>query len=65
MGTLLAAKKRKIVFFKGKMLLKGAHDSVEIKLYARSVPEEGEVGALDKKEGSVVVAEAAGGGAGT
>jgi len=31
-GTLRAAKKRKVVDFKGQMLLKGAHDDVIIKL---------------------------------
>jgi len=31
-GTLRAAKKRKVVDFKGQMLLKGAHDDVVIKL---------------------------------
>merc|ERR1719334_2019306 len=31
-GTLKAAKKRKIISFKGQMLLKGAHDNVPITL---------------------------------
>ena len=31
-GTLRAAKKRKVVDFKGQMLLKGAHDDVIITL---------------------------------
>ena len=31
-GTLRAAKKKNIVSFKGQMLLKGAHDNVEITL---------------------------------
>ena len=31
-GTLRAAKSRKIIDFKGQMLLKGAHDSVTVKL---------------------------------
>mmetsp|Transcript_51807 Transcript_51807/g.46504 ORF Transcript_51807/g.46504 Transcript_51807/m.46504 type:complete len:110 (-) Transcript_51807:34-363(-) len=31
-GTLKAAKKRKIIDFKGQILLKGAHDDVPIKL---------------------------------
>jgi hypothetical protein len=29
-GTLRAAKKRKVVYFEGEMLLKGAHDKVNI-----------------------------------
>jgi hypothetical protein len=29
-GTLKAAKKRKIIDFKGQMLLKGAHDNVDV-----------------------------------
>ena len=62
MGTLLAAKKRKIVFFKGKVLLKGAHDSVPIKL--KAVPAEGEVGALDSKD-AVTISTSAGGGGGS
>lgn len=31
-GTLRAAKKRKIIHFEGEMLLKGAHDNVDIVL---------------------------------
>merc|ERR1719337_329792 len=38
-GTLKSAKKRKIIDFQGQMLLKGAHDSVLIKLLvAESAP---------------------------
>eukprot|EP00045_Choanoeca_perplexa_P014007 m.162499 g.162499 ORF g.162499 m.162499 type:complete len:83 (-) comp16534_c0_seq1:1374-1622(-) len=29
-GTLIAAKKRKIIDFKGQMLLQGAHDNVDV-----------------------------------
>lgn len=32
MGTLKAAKKRGLIDFKGQMLLKGAHDNVDIVL---------------------------------
>ena len=32
MGTLRAAKKRKIVDYAGEMLLQGAHDAVEVVL---------------------------------
>ena len=31
-GTLRAAKKRKIIHFEGEMLLQGAHDSVDVVL---------------------------------
>ena len=34
MGTLKAAKKRGVIDFQGQMLLKGAHDKVEIVLLA-------------------------------
>lgn len=32
LGTLKAAKKRKIIFFEGELLLQGVHDKVEIVL---------------------------------
>ena len=31
-GTLLAAKKRKVIHFDGEMLLQGAHDHVDVVL---------------------------------
>ncbi|XP_047980172.1 costars family protein At4g33640 [Salvia hispanica] len=37
-GTLRAAKKRKLVTYDGELLLQGVHDNVEIKLKAEAVP---------------------------
>merc|ERR1719195_1645950 len=41
-GTLKAAKKRKIIKFKGQMLLKGAHDNVPITLLQDNDPNSSE-----------------------
>lgn len=40
-GTLRAAKRRKVVFFEGQMLLQGAHDAVDVVLLTDDVPEDG------------------------
>lgn len=37
-GTLRAAKKRKIVTYDGELLLQGVHDNVEIRLKAEATP---------------------------
>ena len=49
-GTLRAAKKRKIISFKGQVLLKGAHDNVAITLLEGNDDEDAQEQVQDQQE---------------